>query len=199
MGKSGCGKSTLERNLIKQAPDTFKKVVSTTTRPKRDKEVDGEDYYFVSPGMFDNMDMIQTTHFAGKRYGSSLSEYTTPHECPILVVVPDSAKTFTSVVNKRFPDWNIFYIYFNISDERLKQNMRSRGDTDEMIDARLAQDTLDKDYENSGIVADYTVFDEDLTDKLAQEVRSEIFFTKLEPKSSRYRGLTGIHPVDPNI
>ena len=165
MGKSGCGKSTLERNLIRYAPSAFKKVVSSTTRPIRPSEEQGQDYYFLTDEEYDATDFIQTTEFAGYRYGSSVAEYQTEHECPILCVTGSSARVFTDTLNKRFPEWKIFNIYFDISDERLMANMRKRGDTENMIAKRIEQDTLDEQFKNSGLSANLVVNDADLDDK----------------------------------
>lgn len=44
MGKSLSGKSYLQKELVKRG---FPKMVTATTRPKRQGEVDGQDYYFV--------------------------------------------------------------------------------------------------------------------------------------------------------
>lgn len=44
MGKSLSGKSYLQKELVKQG---FPKMITATTRPKRQDEVDGQDYYFV--------------------------------------------------------------------------------------------------------------------------------------------------------
>lgn len=50
-GKSGSGKDTFLEDLFKdkQFKKDFHKIVRTTTRPKRKEEVDGEQYYFISP------------------------------------------------------------------------------------------------------------------------------------------------------
>lgn len=45
MGKSLSGKSYLQKELVKQG---FPKMITATTRPKRQGEVDGQDYYFVN-------------------------------------------------------------------------------------------------------------------------------------------------------
>ncbi len=166
MGKSGCGKSTLERNLIELRPTRFKKVVSSTTRPKRPKEVDGQDYYFLTNDEYDQTDFIQTTEFADYRYGSSVTEYQTDHLHPILVVVPSSAKDFTTTLAKRFPDWGTFNVHFEISDERLMANMRKRGDTEEMIEKRISQDTLDEQFKESGLIPRMIVTDDNLDDDM---------------------------------
>ena len=50
-GPSGCGKSTLTKALMESIPDIYFSI-STTTRAKRDGEVDGVHYHFVSKEQF---------------------------------------------------------------------------------------------------------------------------------------------------
>ncbi len=59
-GPSGVGKDTV-LNLIKERDQKFHFVVTTTSREKRPKEIDGVDYVFVSKGEFENM--IATDQF----------------------------------------------------------------------------------------------------------------------------------------
>lgn len=54
-GPSGVGKDTIARALIEERPDSFYFVVTATTRPLREGEVDGVDYYFVSNDEFARM------------------------------------------------------------------------------------------------------------------------------------------------
>ena len=54
-GPSGVGKDTIARELITRRPDQFYFVVTATTRPPRDGEVDGVDYFFVSEPEFARM------------------------------------------------------------------------------------------------------------------------------------------------
>ena len=51
---SGAGKSTLSRLLLKSDPQIAMSV-SVTTRAKRPNEVEGKDYYFVTPERFEAM------------------------------------------------------------------------------------------------------------------------------------------------
>lgn len=51
LGLSGSGKTTIETELCKNSQ--FKKVISCCTRPPRDGEMDGVDYYFISNEQFD--------------------------------------------------------------------------------------------------------------------------------------------------
>ena len=51
-GPSGVGKGTLVRYLKKDSEFKALYSISETTRPRRLKEVNGRDYYFVSPFSF---------------------------------------------------------------------------------------------------------------------------------------------------
>jgi guanylate kinase len=54
-GPSGVGKDTIARRLIERKPDDFYFVVTATTRPPREGEVHGHDYFFVSTDEFARM------------------------------------------------------------------------------------------------------------------------------------------------
>ena len=43
---SGAGKTTLSKLVLKQYPDC-QLSISVTTRPKRDNEIEGKDYFFL--------------------------------------------------------------------------------------------------------------------------------------------------------
>jgi guanylate kinase len=51
-GPSGVGKDTIARGLIAKDPDNFYFVVTATTRPPREGEVHGYDYFFLSSDEF---------------------------------------------------------------------------------------------------------------------------------------------------
>lgn len=72
---SGAGKTTLTRRLIQEFGPGLEFSVSYTTRPIRPGEVDGRDYWFVSPETFETM--VQAGEFAehafvfNNRYGTA--------------------------------------------------------------------------------------------------------------------------------
>lgn len=70
------GKSTLEERLLREG---FSKVISTTTRPQRTGDVDGEQYYFTNPtrfaAMVENGEMAEHVNFGGNYYGASKAEF----------------------------------------------------------------------------------------------------------------------------
>ena len=76
-GPSGAGKGTLIRELVERVPE-LEVAVSATTRARRQDEVDGREYYFLSEDDF--VDRIQEGEFlehvqyVGGRYGTIRSE-----------------------------------------------------------------------------------------------------------------------------
>ena len=75
---SGAGKSTIVKKLIQQRAD-LEFSISCTTRAKRDGEVDGKDYYFITTAEFQQRkqkgEFVETEEvYAGQFYGSLQSE-----------------------------------------------------------------------------------------------------------------------------
>jgi guanylate kinase len=70
---SGAGKSTLSKRLLQSDPK-ISMSVSVTTRPKRINEVDGQDYFFVTPERFEEMvrqgAFLEHATVFGNRYGT---------------------------------------------------------------------------------------------------------------------------------
>jgi len=70
---SGAGKTTLSRRLLQTDPDIVMSV-SATTRPPRPNEIEGQDYFFVSPEKFDAMiangEFLEHASVFGNKYGT---------------------------------------------------------------------------------------------------------------------------------
>lgn len=75
-GPSGVGKSTLISMLLKEFPDAFGFCVSHTTRPPREGELDGREYFFVAEEAFrrgvEAGDFIECAEVHGQLYGTSI-------------------------------------------------------------------------------------------------------------------------------
>ena len=76
-GPSGCGKSTLVKHVLEMLDDV-EFSVSHTTRTKRNGEVEGKDYYFVSKEEFEQMirkgKLLEWALVHGQHYGTSKRE-----------------------------------------------------------------------------------------------------------------------------
>ncbi len=71
---SGSGKTTICRELLRRV-DRIQLSVSYTTRPRKARESDGEDYHFIDDSTFDKMitlnEFLEHASVFGKRYGTS--------------------------------------------------------------------------------------------------------------------------------
>ena len=72
-GASGSGKTSLVRELMKQYPGRYNKIITTTTRKPRSGELDGRDYHFISKEWFlrelQQGKFIEHVVFGGNYYG----------------------------------------------------------------------------------------------------------------------------------
>ena len=59
-GPSGAGKDTILNYIVEKYPEQFNKIVSYTTRAKRENEIDGVDYYFINSIEFTNRVLNKT-------------------------------------------------------------------------------------------------------------------------------------------
>ena len=76
-GESGAGKDTILQLICAEDPHLFYRVVTCTTRPKRDGEIEGVDYYFVSDEEFAAMayeeKLVEAMEFNGWFYGTPIT------------------------------------------------------------------------------------------------------------------------------
>ena len=72
-GSSGVGKGTVIKKFLEKNPD-FKLSVSCTTRPKREGEVHGVNYYYLTKEEFNTAveqgDFLEWAEFSGNYYGT---------------------------------------------------------------------------------------------------------------------------------
>lgn len=77
IGETGAGKDTLANSVLSADPQTYK-IVSCTTRPKREKEVEGVDYYFLTEPQIKNelqyKNFLELTSFNNWFYGTRISD-----------------------------------------------------------------------------------------------------------------------------
>lgn len=76
IGKAGAGKDAIQKATCALHPLMFNPIVSCTTRPMREGEVDGVNYHFISVIDFTrkvlNGDMLEATEFRDWFYGTTL-------------------------------------------------------------------------------------------------------------------------------
>ena len=74
IGEAGTGKDSLMQEILKLKPE-FHEIISCTTRPKRQGEIEGVNYYYYTPEQFGDRvlhdEMLECTVFNDWFYGTS--------------------------------------------------------------------------------------------------------------------------------
>jgi guanylate kinase len=123
MGRSAVGKSTIERLLEKSGE--FRRIVSYTSRAKRDGEVDGIDYNYVSKEKFADMlasdEFLEHAEYNGWFYGVTKNSVDLSKGNYLLVA---ECEGFKEIREKLGRD-NVVGIYLYLSDywELLKRSI----------------------------------------------------------------------------
>jgi guanylate kinase len=111
--------------------------VSATTRPPRPGEVDGRDYWFLSPEEFERRvatgDFVEHAVYAGNRYGTLRSELERPAHGIVLEIDLQGARQ----VRETLPEaMQVFIAPPSLED--LRSRLEQRGSDDpEQIEQRL--------------------------------------------------------------
>lgn len=139
-GPSGAGKGTLVDRLVARVPDVWVSV-SATTRPPRPHEVEGEDYFFLTPEEFSARleagDFLEWAEVHGNRYGTLASTVESRLERGIDVILEIDPQGALQV-KELMPDAVLVFILAPSMAE-LERRIRARGaETDEQIKTRLA-------------------------------------------------------------
>ena len=148
---SGAGKTTLCNELQRRKPH-IKFSVSCTTRPKREDEVDGANYHFLSPQEFtekvQNNEFVEYENVHGYYYGTlrkTLENALAQQEMVLFDVDVNGAMTIKSNYSEN--TCTIFILPPSLDD--LKKRLIQRGsETEERIDKRLERTAQEMKYKN---------------------------------------------------
>ena len=145
---SGSGKSTMVRHLLETFPNTFELSVSCTTRPPRGQEINGREYYFVTPDVFRKHiaadDFIEYEQvYAGLYYGTLKSEISRIEGNGHAVLFDVDVKGGMNL-KRILGDRTVSVFICPPSIDCLRARLVGRGDTSaEMIEQRLAKASLE--------------------------------------------------------
>jgi guanylate kinase len=165
MGGSGTGKTTLGEYLKELG---IAEMISHTTRAMRVNEVDGITYYYVSREEFDRIDKIEWTEYpkkSGLMYCLSRNEVEgkLSHYGSVFAITDSFGM---KQVQEKYPN-EVEVIYLTISLKEMERRMRSRGDSEEIIQSRLLQAKETKELENHAY-ADHIIENINLEDSKRQ-------------------------------
>ena len=182
-GKSAAGKDTMLHYLEKAIPNSHI-IVSHTSRPPRDYEIQDKDYHFVSLQEFeklrDNYEMLEYTYFNGWYYGTHKSEIK-PDVINIGVFNPTGVYTLTH-------DWSdqidILPVYIQVDDKtRLLRSLTREicPDCHEICRRFLADEAQFSQFENK---FDYEIFLNDSEYDYGYDAKFHAIFNR--PKVAKF-------------
>lgn len=141
-GPSGAGKTTLCNYLTKEYG--IPRVVTHTTRPKRDGEEDGHDYFFETPETFAKLHFFEHVTYDRYSYGSSheaLARAWQKSDLASIVVETEGVASYLKEIPQQ-----AYFIYLTVSDPQLiVQRLRARGDSDAEIKKRMGSFEFQRD------------------------------------------------------
>lgn len=183
---SGAGKSTLSRRLLDSDP-AIALSVSATTRQPRSGEVEGRDYFFVSPSMFHQMAegnaFLEHALVFGNHYG-------TPREPVMLALAEGKDVLFdidwqgTQQLRQQAGDDLVSIFVLPPSHEELERRLRARAqDSEDVVQARMSKANNEISH---WAEYDYVVINDDLDSTLHKIV------TILAAERMKRRRQTGI-------
>ena len=110
VGPTCSGKTTLKDQLL--ATGDFIEVISHTTRPMRNGEVNGETYHFVTPEQFDEMEFLERIEYNGNIYGGSVAEFEKGFDSgqiPVIIVEPNGNAQIN--INAKKLGWTVINVW----------------------------------------------------------------------------------------
>ncbi|MFI3200795.1 MAG: guanylate kinase, partial [Eubacteriales bacterium] len=142
-GFSGAGKGTLMKSLVNQY-DNYALSVSMTTRDKREQEVEGQSYFFVSQEEFlekiQEDKLIEYASYCGNYYGTPREYVMNQLEQGKNVILEIEIQGALKIKGK-YPNALLLFVMPPSANE-LKSRLVGRGtETIEVIDARLSRAT----------------------------------------------------------
>ena len=165
---SGCGKTTIIRHLISLAPHV-RPSVSMTTRPKREEETEGVDYYFRTEAEFLNHiekgNLLEYARIFDHYYGTPKSELERLENHHIIFDVDIHGMR---QIKLHLPDAISIFIAPPSIDELKRRLLVRNQDSQTVIDQRMLHATQDLSYQEE---YDYIILNDQLNEAI-REVKS---------------------------
>lgn len=143
---SGSGKTTIVRAILAKSPSMLFSV-SATTRPKREAETDGRDYFFLSRDEFECRiradELVEWEEIYGNLYGTLKSEVEKVLSSGKSMLFDIDVKGGLSI-KRKYPDDSLLIFIKPPSIEVLEARLRNRKtEDDETFKRRMARVTME--------------------------------------------------------
>ncbi len=165
-GPSGAGKTSVCRELKKDPRVEFS--VSATTRPKREHEVDGVDYHFLTKDDFERRvaagEFVEHATYSGNHYGTLAAPMVTAREAGRVFILEIEVQGTQQL---RDADLDAKYVFIAPpSLDEIERRLKARGtDNAEEIARRLEIAAREMEAQS---LYDHVVVNEDLEKAIAE-------------------------------
>lgn len=156
-GESASGKSSVQNYMVENLG--FKRIVTYTTRPPRENEVDGLDYYFITKSHFLKLKeqgfFAETAYYNGWYYGSAKKDYYSDNFTKVAVLTPHGIRQ----IERNLDDVITYITYLKVPRrDRLIKILQRGDDIEEAYRRNLSdvgqfdgiEDEVDLIIENNG-------------------------------------------------
>ena len=185
---SGAGKSTLIKNIIEKGNGDIELSISATTRPSREGEEHGRDYFFISDEEFnklkDSDSFIEYANVHGYQYGTLKSFVHEKIQNGISIILDIDVQGFNLIKKSMEHNLSIFIIPPSITE--LRKRLISRGlDSSDVIEKRLTNARTELKYAEQ---YDYIVLN-DIFENTLNELVSIIYDENFKYNKKTYTNL----------
>lgn len=173
IGPSASGKTEVAKELMNKYH--YKKVITYTTRLPRENETNDVDYHFISLDDFvkkiSQDFFFETVNYNGNFYGTARADL---NDNSVVVLEPRGFRSYKEKGAK-----NVVSFYLESDEEHRIKRMKYRGDRDDKIKERIANDR--KAFSSDEIQGiDFILDSNDLTIiELAKEI-DELYLKKMD-------------------
>ncbi len=163
-GVSGAGKDTIKRELIKRK-ENIVTLASFTDRPKRNGDIEGETYYFVTTEEFEKMiennELYEYNVHHNHFYGTSKKAMNDKIKEGNIIVKDIDVNGTENLVKILQKDLKVVTIYLRVPKEELRRRLEHRIDKPSAKEITLRLNRFD--YEESKIgLYDYVIKNDNL-------------------------------------
>ena len=177
IGKAGSGKDTILQEVLKRAPQVakdeypeggcteFKEIISCTSRPKRDCEIEGVNYYFLTDEKFAEKILLnefaEVSCFNNWFYGT-LIDNLSAEKRNIGVFNPEGIYSLLE-----HPQINLMAVYYiDASDKVRLMRQLTRENSPNIKEIIRRYEADDKDFQDYNLDFEYTILHNEKNDDL---------------------------------
>ena len=143
IGEAGTGKDSIMQSILTKQPGYFNEIISCTTRPMREGEQEGVNYYYLTQEEFtakiNNREMLEATVFNNWYYGTSIDALDA-NKINIGVFNPEGIR---SIMKNPNVDVEVYKIVCSDKERLIRQLNREVDPNVEEIIRRFTTDKID--------------------------------------------------------